>query len=137
MNKLGEIQVNRGNTYSLRDTLEQARRPPQRSLRAPAFFAVLRRMSQLRVHALRDMRRQPLNGVVPHDVVGPAFELAIPNKLLADVLSRFFMLREQPFMGRVTRSTLAKRLRLQEAVHLLLQTFVVLEGVVAVRRFST
>ena len=40
-------------------------------------------------------------------------------------------------MGRVTRSAFPEGLRLQEPVHLLLQTFVVLEGVVAVRRLST
>ena len=94
MNKLGEIQVNRGNTYSLRDTLEQARRPPQRSLRAPALLAVLRRMRQLRVHALRDMRRQPFDGIVADDVVGSSFELPVADELLAHVLPRLLVLRK-------------------------------------------
>ena len=94
-------------------------------------------MRQLSIDSLRNMRRQPFDRVVPHDVVGPAFELAIPYKLLADVLSRFFMFGEQPFMGRVPRSARPEGLGLQEAVHLLLEGLVVLEGVVAVRRFST
>ena len=94
-------------------------------------------MSQLRVHALRHVRRQPFNGVVADDVVGPAFELAVADELLANVLPRFFMFGEQPFMSGMTWSALAKRFGLQEPVHLLLQTFVVLEGVVAVRRLAT
>ena len=77
-------------------------------------------MRQLSIDSLRNMRRQPFNGVVPHDVVGSPFELAIADELLADGLSRLFMFGEQPFMGRVTRPALAKRLRLEEPVHLLL-----------------
>ena len=64
----------------------------------------------------------------------PAIDCAT---LLADGLARLFMFGEQPFVRRVTRPARAKSLGLQEPVHLLLQGLVVLEGVVAVRRFST
>ena len=58
--------------------LEQATASyPPGSPRAPALLGCPGAVRQLRVSSpLRDMRRQPLDGVVPHDVVGPAFELS-------------------------------------------------------------